>query len=84
MLVQEWQPCAACGGTGCGTEFCPHCGQPHPSFKPCLACRGQGGQMVLVMRPDMTAVPTFWPSDGSAWPSWRPLPPPSWSPPTPS
>ena len=30
MLIQELQTCETCGGTGCETEFCPHCGQPYP------------------------------------------------------
>ena len=81
MLIQEWQTCEACGGTGCGTEFCPHCGNPHPSFKPCIACQGKGGWMVLVMRPDLT--PIVRPSDGSyAWPPAQAIYyPPPWPPP---
>ncbi len=76
MLVHEWQSCAACGGTGNGTDFCSHCGHPHPSFKPCLACRGQGGRLAIVERPDMTAAPSVLPAVES-WmpliPDWRPM-----------
>jgi hypothetical protein len=74
MLVQEWQMCGACGGSGTQTDYCPHCMQPIPTFKTCLACQGKGGRLAIVERPDLTAVPSrIYPTILPAVDSWHPL-----------
>jgi hypothetical protein len=86
MLVQEWQACAACGGSGRTMKWCEHCGSAL-DVGPCAACGGAGGRTALVFCPRTTAVPMVWPwtlpavgSEIPLMPNFTPLCPPVWRP----